>query len=99
MKRKTRGLSTYLDVSLEKARPHQAGPRLLAADVHQSPQRRALRQRLTSLPKQSRCTKVDVGWLVGLIVSGGTYLMLCSSFDLAREKSAIESSELLLRRL
>jgi purine-cytosine permease-like protein len=41
---------------------------------------------------------VDVGWLVGLIVSGGTYLLLCRSLDLSREKGAIDSSELLLRR-
>jgi len=41
---------------------------------------------------------VDVGWLVGLIVSGGTYLLLCRSLDLSRENGAIDSSELLLRR-
>jgi len=42
---------------------------------------------------------VDVGWLVGLIASGGTYLLLCRSLDLSREESAIEHSELVLRRI
>jgi nucleobase:cation symporter-1, NCS1 family len=36
---------------------------------------------------------VDVGWLVGLVISGGTYLLLCRSLDLSKEQSAIESSE------
>jgi NCS1 family nucleobase:cation symporter-1 len=36
---------------------------------------------------------VDVGWLVGLMISGGTYLLLCRSLDLSKEQSAIESSE------
>jgi nucleobase:cation symporter-1, NCS1 family len=40
---------------------------------------------------------VDVGWLVGLVVSGGTYLLLCRSLDLSKEQSAIESSESFLR--
>lgn len=42
---------------------------------------------------------VDVGWLVGLIVSGTAYWLLCGSLDLSKEKSAIERSELLLRRI
>jgi purine-cytosine permease-like protein len=36
---------------------------------------------------------VDVGWLVGLGVSGGTYLLLCRSLDVAAESSAIRESE------
>jgi len=36
---------------------------------------------------------VDVGWLVGLVVSGGTYLLLCRSLDVAAESSAIRESE------
>ncbi len=35
---------------------------------------------------------VDVGWLVGLIVSGGIYGVLCRSLDLAREQGSIEES-------
>ena len=40
---------------------------------------------------------VDVGWLVGLGVSGGTYLLLCRSLDVAAEGSAIRESERALR--
>jgi NCS1 family nucleobase:cation symporter-1 len=41
---------------------------------------------------------VDVGWLVGLAVSGGTYLLLCRSLDVAAEGIAILESEHELRR-
>ena len=41
---------------------------------------------------------VDVGWLVGLVVSGGVYLLLCRSLDLSKEQSAIQESENALRR-
>ncbi len=41
---------------------------------------------------------VDVGWLVGLIVSGGVYLVLCRSLDLSKENGPIEDSENTLRR-
>jgi purine-cytosine permease-like protein len=40
---------------------------------------------------------VDVGWLVGLAVSGGVYYLLCRSLDLARESGAIAESEADLR--
>ncbi|MGH8230528.1 MAG: purine-cytosine permease family protein [Steroidobacteraceae bacterium] len=39
---------------------------------------------------------VDLGWLVGLIVSGVTYLTLSRRFDPAREAAAIGASERLL---
>jgi nucleobase:cation symporter-1, NCS1 family len=41
---------------------------------------------------------VDVGWLVGLAVSGGTYLLLCRSLDVSAENAAIVESESELRR-
>jgi nucleobase:cation symporter-1, NCS1 family len=41
---------------------------------------------------------VDVGWLVGLVVSGGIYLLLCRSLDVAQEDAAIAESEQALRR-
>jgi purine-cytosine permease-like protein len=41
---------------------------------------------------------VDVGWLVGLAVSGGTYLLLCRSLDVSTESVAIRESENELRR-
>ncbi len=41
---------------------------------------------------------VDVGWLVGLAVSGGVYFALSRSLDLARESEAIRDSEETLRR-
>jgi purine-cytosine permease-like protein len=41
---------------------------------------------------------VDVGWLVGLIVSGGCYLLFCRSLDVSRESGAIAESESALRR-
>ena len=40
---------------------------------------------------------VDVGWLVGLVISGGAYLWLCRSLDLAGEEQAIRDSEAALR--
>lgn len=40
---------------------------------------------------------VDVGWLVGLIVSGGVYLALTRSLDVAQEAGAIRESEDALR--
>lgn len=41
---------------------------------------------------------VDVGWLVGLVVSGFAYWLLCRSLDLSREQGAIRESESVLRR-
>ena len=41
---------------------------------------------------------VDVGWLVGLIVSGGVYLLLCRSLDISHEQAAIRRSDSQLRR-
>jgi NCS1 family nucleobase:cation symporter-1 len=41
---------------------------------------------------------VDVGWLIGLIVSGGTYLILCRSLDVSQEGGAIAASDAALRR-
>jgi nucleobase:cation symporter-1, NCS1 family len=40
---------------------------------------------------------VDVGWLVGLIVSGGLYLLLSRSLDVLKENDAIRESESALR--
>jgi NCS1 family nucleobase:cation symporter-1 len=40
---------------------------------------------------------IDVGWLVGLIVSGAAYLWLSRSFDPSRERQAILDSEQVLR--
>jgi purine-cytosine permease-like protein len=40
---------------------------------------------------------VDVGWLVGLIVSGGVYWVLCRSLDLPREQASIDESGNVLR--
>ena len=40
---------------------------------------------------------VDVGWLVGLIVSGGAYLLLSRSLDLSQESGAIRESANALR--
>ena len=42
---------------------------------------------------------VDVGWLVGLIVSGALYLGFCRSLDLSREESAIRESDATLQRI
>jgi NCS1 family nucleobase:cation symporter-1 len=42
---------------------------------------------------------VDVGWLVGLGVSGGTYLILCRSLDTSSEAGAIRESETALRHM
>jgi nucleobase:cation symporter-1, NCS1 family len=36
---------------------------------------------------------VDIGWLVGLIVSGAIYFLLCRSLDVSRESAAIAASE------
>ncbi len=41
---------------------------------------------------------VDVGWLVGLIVSGGAYLILSRSLNVSNEEGAINASESALRR-
>jgi purine-cytosine permease-like protein len=40
---------------------------------------------------------VDVGWLVGLIVSAASYLALCRSLDVSKESAAIAESERALR--
>jgi len=40
---------------------------------------------------------VDIGWLVGLIVSGASYLALCRSLDVSKESAAIAESESALR--
>jgi NCS1 family nucleobase:cation symporter-1 len=40
---------------------------------------------------------VDIGWLVGLIVSGASYLALCRSLDVSKESAAIAESERALR--
>jgi purine-cytosine permease-like protein len=42
---------------------------------------------------------VDIGWLVGLAVSGGIYFLLCRSLDVAHENAAIEASERELQTL
>lgn len=42
---------------------------------------------------------VDIGWLVGLIVAGGTYFLLARTLDLSSEAGAIEASENALRGL
>lgn len=42
---------------------------------------------------------VDIGWLVGLLVSGASYALMCRSFDPAAEKAAIDQSEETLRML
>jgi nucleobase:cation symporter-1, NCS1 family len=42
---------------------------------------------------------VDVGWLVGLVVSGGVYYALSRTLDADRERAAIEDSERTLRSL
>ncbi len=41
---------------------------------------------------------LDVGWLAGLLVSGGSYLWLSRSFDPATERAAIAASERVLAR-
>ena len=41
---------------------------------------------------------VDVGWLVGLLVAGGAYLLMCQSLDVSGERVAVERSERLLRQ-
>ena len=40
---------------------------------------------------------VDVGWVVGLAVSGGAYFLLSTSLDLSAERGAIAESEQALR--
>jgi len=42
---------------------------------------------------------VDVGWLVGLVVSGGVYYALSRTLDADVERAAIEDSEKTLRSL
>lgn len=42
---------------------------------------------------------VDIGWLVGLIVAGGTYFLLARTLDLSSEAGAIRNSENTLRGL
>ena len=42
---------------------------------------------------------VDIGWLVGLIVAGGTYFLLARTLDLSGEAAAIRESENALRSL
>lgn len=42
---------------------------------------------------------VDLGWLVGLIVAGASYLLLCRSYDAATERAAIADSERTLQRV
>jgi nucleobase:cation symporter-1, NCS1 family len=41
---------------------------------------------------------VDLGWLVGLLVSGGVYLILCRSLNVAGERAAISASDRALQR-
>jgi ribosomal protein S18 acetylase RimI-like enzyme len=41
---------------------------------------------------------LDVGWVVGLAVSGGAYFLLSRSLDLSAEQAAIAESERTLRR-
>jgi purine-cytosine permease-like protein len=41
---------------------------------------------------------VDIGWLVGLIVAGASYLVLCRSLDVSKENGAIAESDDALRR-
>jgi NCS1 family nucleobase:cation symporter-1 len=40
---------------------------------------------------------VDIGWLVGLIVSGGTYFLLARGLDVSKEAAAVLESENTLR--
>lgn len=42
---------------------------------------------------------VDIGWLVGLVVAGGAYILQSRSLNLAAEAAAIADSEAELRRL
>jgi NCS1 family nucleobase:cation symporter-1 len=42
---------------------------------------------------------VDIGWLVGLIVAGGTYFLLARTLDVSSEAGAIRESETTLRAL
>jgi len=42
---------------------------------------------------------IDVGWLVGLVVSGGVYLALSRTLDVSHERAAIADSETTLRSL
>ena len=61
-------------------------PFLVLPDIYTGPAARAL-------------GGVDVGWLVGLIVAGGAYLLLCRSLDVTRESDAVRASESELRSL
>jgi nucleobase:cation symporter-1, NCS1 family len=40
---------------------------------------------------------VDVGWLVGLLVAGSAYVLLCRSLDVSKENDAVRESENVLR--
>ena len=42
---------------------------------------------------KSQNAKIDVGWLVGLVVAAGVYWALCRAFDPAVEAAAIADSE------
>ena len=42
---------------------------------------------------------IDIGWLVGLLVSGSCYFLLCKSLDVSFESVAIAESEQALRAL
>ena len=42
---------------------------------------------------------VDIGWLVGLIISGGIYFLLCRSLEVSQESAAIVASERALQLL
>ena len=59
-------------------------PFLVLPDIYTGPAARAL-------------GGVDVGWLVGLIVAGGAYLLLCRSLEVSGENAAIRASESALR--
>jgi purine-cytosine permease-like protein len=50
-------------------------------------------------PMAVRLGGVDIGWLVGLLVAGGSYFCFTRRLDLAREASAIRASEARLAEL
>ena len=52
----------------------------------------------TRVPPQGPLGGVDVGWLVGLAVSGSAYFLFSRSLDLSAERGAIQESEQTLRR-
>ena len=41
---------------------------------------------------------VDVGWLIGLVVAGGSYWLLALSLELSGEAQAVRDSDLMLSR-